>query len=381
MSFGELNLLNGAALGLPLVFLAGVSLYHTYQQRSHAPADGHSQEKQELEKLRAAHAALKDAVLKAEVEENRSLQIYGVAKSLAEALSWKDMAPRLAAGIQKIFGGFEFLLYSLDSQNQWTLLHRRGSWTKEPPLNAPLAALADAVHLVHPPQVVEVVPVLIVPIYSTETSGRHKNGVLFLKSSSADRNEQELVEAGREFGEQLGMALNKARLFSEVEMHSRLDGLTGALRRQPFMERLNEELKRASVFHTPFSLLMVDIDHFKAVNDSHGHAAGDAVLARVGQILKESFYETDVVGRYGGEEFIVLLPRAEQEGVLRKAESLRQRFERETIPSGFERLRITVSIGLSHHPENGKSAEALIAQADKALYEAKRTGRNKVVAA
>ncbi len=126
---------------------------------------------------------------------------------------------------------------------------------------------------------------------------------------------------------------------------------------------------------------MVDIDHFKSVNDTHGHAAGDAVLARVGQLLHESFYETDVVGRYGGEEFIVLLPRAEAAGVMRKADALRHRFEIETIPSGFESLRITVSVGLAHYPHNGRTAEELIASADRALYRAKETGRNRVVAA
>jgi diguanylate cyclase (GGDEF)-like protein len=147
------------------------------------------------------------------------------------------------------------------------------------------------------------------------------------------------------------------------------------------MDRLDEEIKKANAFSAPFCLLMIDIDHFKAVNDGHGHAAGDAVLARVGQILKESIYETDVVGRYGGEEFIVLLPHAQVDGVIRKAESIRQRFERETINSGFERLRITVSIGLSHFPAHGRTAQALIGQADQALYQAKESGRNRVIAA
>jgi diguanylate cyclase (GGDEF)-like protein len=91
--------------------------------------------------------------------------------------------------------------------------------------------------------------------------------------------------------------------------------------------------------------------------------------------------ETDVVGRYGGEEFIVLLPRAEAQGVGRKAEQLRQRFEREIISSGFEQLRITVSIGIAHFPTHGRTADDLIARADAALYQAKETGRNKVVAA
>jgi diguanylate cyclase (GGDEF)-like protein len=187
--------------------------------------------------------------------------------------------------------------------------------------------------------------------------------------------------AGAEFGEELGMALNKAILFSQMEMHSRVDGLTGLLRRQPFMDRLAEELKKAKAFNTPFCVLMVDIDHFKAVNDSHGHGAGDIVLGRIGQLLKEAFYETDVVGRYGGEEFIVLLPRAHLDGVLRKAEAMRKRIEAELIVCGFTQLKVTVSIGVARYPDHGLTGEDVIAGADRALYQAKESGRNRVTAA
>lgn len=329
-----------------------------------------------LEQLKKRHAALKDAVGTAERDEQRSMQIYGVAKSLAESLSWKDMAPRLSQGIQKIFGAYEFLLYALDENGRWAQLLRRGNWVKEPPVSD-IGIVSSG--LLYPPKIQEVLPVLSVPVYSDAGGEHHRSGILFLKSEKGASDDHR--EAAEEFGAQLAVALSKALLFNQMEMHSRQDGLTGALRRQPFMDRLAEELKRASVFHTPFSLMMVDIDHFKLVNDNHGHAAGDAVLARVGQILKETFYETDVVGRYGGEEFIILLPRAEPEGVMRKAEGLRRRFEVEVIQSGFENLKITVSIGLSHFPKDGRTAEDLITSADRALYRAKETGRNRVVAA
>jgi diguanylate cyclase (GGDEF)-like protein len=323
------------------------------------------------------HATLKAQVAAAETEENTSLQIYALAKSLAEALSWKDMAPRLATGIQKIFGSHEFLLYSLAS-NRWDLLHRRGSWSKEPPIVS--GAVQPSAQFFYPPQTQEVVPVLQVPILNSSAAGEQMTGLLFLKNAG-ERSETDLLRLGNEFGRELGMALSKALLFNQMEMHSRIDGLTGILRRQAFMDRLEDEIKKANAFSVPFCVLMIDIDHFKAVNDGHGHAAGDAVLARVGQILKESIYETDVVGRYGGEEFIVLLPHAELEGVKRKAEALRQRFEREVITAGFVRLQITVSIGLSHFPTHGRNASDLIARADKALYQAKETGRNRVIAA
>jgi diguanylate cyclase (GGDEF)-like protein len=329
-----------------------------------------------LDELKARHANLKAEVAKAEQNEQRSLQIYGVAKSLAESLSWKDMSPRLSQGIQKIFGAYEFLIYATDENSRWTLLLRRGNWAKEPPVSD-ISNIPPGI--VHPPQIQEVAPIQVIPVYSDTGAGRRQSGVLFLKLEKGAF--AGCLEAGEDFGAQLGVGLAKALLFNQMETHSRQDGLTGALRRQPFMDRLTEELKRAQVFHTPFSLMMVDIDHFKPINDTHGHAAGDAVLARVGQILKETFYETDVVGRYGGEEFIVLLPRAETDGVMRKAEGLRHRFEAEIIPSGFENLKITVSIGLAHFPKDGRNAEELIGSADRALYRAKEGGRNRVVAA
>jgi diguanylate cyclase (GGDEF)-like protein len=357
-----------------LVTAASVVISRRLSSRNNEEVDqalGH------LTEIRNRHASLKAQVIAAESEEAVSLQIYALSKALAESLSWKEMAPRLATGIQKIFGSHEFLLYALDSNGRWELMHRRGSWSKEPPISG---AFPSASIFLTPPKIQEVVPVLEVPIVRTTPNGDEAMGILFLKNTG-DRSEADLVRLGDEFGRELAMALSKALLFNQMEIHSRVDGLTGVLRRQAFMDRLDEEIKKANAFSAPFCLLMIDIDHFKAVNDGHGHAAGDAVLARVGQILKESIYETDVVGRYGGEEFIVLLPHAQVDGVIRKAESIRQRFERETINSGFERLRITVSIGLSHFPAHGRTAQALIGQADQALYQAKESGRNRVIAA
>lgn len=331
-----------------------------------------------LIELKQTHAALKEAVMRGDNEEAKSLQIYAMAKGLAEALSWPEMVPHLNNGIQKIFNSHEYLLYSVEEDGQFKVLHQRGHWTKTPPLGDEIPAEAA---LVYPPRVVELVPVLCVPVRATSLPQEGPNGILFVKMNDKVKSDQELVQLGVEFGEQLGMALNKALLFSQMEMHSRTDGLTGTLRRQAFMDRLGEELRRASAFHTPFGLMMVDIDHFKSINDSYGHDAGDAVLAKAGQILKSSLYETDVVGRYGGEEFIVLLSHGEAEGVFRKAEAIRRRFQNETIACGFASIRITVSVGVAHFPKSGRSADELIKRADAALYNAKEGGRNKVVAA
>jgi diguanylate cyclase (GGDEF)-like protein len=125
--------------------------------------------------------------------------------------------------------------------------------------------------------------------------------------------------------------------------------------------------------------MIADIDHFKRVNDTYGHQFGDAVLKKVGELLKDGVYETDFVGRYGGEEFGIVLPRADFEGVFRKAEALRMKIAGENFQHGFESVRITVSIGIAHFPRDGSDAQELFAKADAALYSAKEGGRNRVV--
>jgi diguanylate cyclase (GGDEF)-like protein len=346
------------AAQLPLLLLSTILAFHFVKKHVDSFIGEPDEQQETTDTIRARHKELKETVAQIEKEENQSLQVYAVAKGLAEALSWKDMAPRLTSGIQRLFGAYEFLLYALD-QNSWVQLHRRGSWTNDPPVKG---SLPESICFLRHPHVAEVVPVLCVPIYSMASGTNRMAGVLFLKSPATDRSEQDLIATAQEFGEHLSMALNKALLFTQMEIHSRVDGLTGVFRRQPFMDRLDEEFKRAAVFHTPFSLMMIDIDHFKAVNDSHGHAAGDAVLAKVGELIKNSIYETDVVGRYGGEEFVILMPKAQADGVMRKAEALRQAIEREPIKSGFEQLHVTVSIGVAHFPAHGRSGTELISK-------------------
>ncbi len=328
----------------------------------------------DLDTIESRRDELKVSVAEAERQEAQALQIYGIAKSLAASLSWEEMGPRLAGAVQRLFGSFEYLLYAMDETGTLTLLQRRGTWKREPPVDS----VPEEAVILKPPVVVESVPVLAVSIRGAEGGA---SGILYVKATTAARRESDLIQTGAEVGPQLGMALSKALLFRQLETQSRTDGLTGTLRRQAFSERMKEEFKRAAVFRSAFSVLMIDIDHFKSVNDTHGHPAGDAVLARIGKILTESFYETDVVARYGGEEFVVLLPRSESEGVLRKAEALRQRIAAERVQGGFGQLQVTVSIGVARYPEGGDTPEKLIASADRALYRAKESGRNRIVQA
>jgi diguanylate cyclase (GGDEF)-like protein len=162
-----------------------------------------------------------------------------------------------------------------------------------------------------------------------------------------------------------------------VELHeiSITDGLTGLYNRTYMPETLAKELARAKRHERSFSILMIDIDHFKRFNDTHGHQAGDDVLLGVAQILKSSVRACDYASRYGGEEFLVLLTETEGAGAAEFAEKLRLQVE---AMSTVAREPVTVSIGVASFPDNGDDLESIIRDADAALYRCKRDGRNQV---
>lgn len=155
------------------------------------------------------------------------------------------------------------------------------------------------------------------------------------------------------------------------------DGLTGLFDHETFRVRLNRELERATRYAAPLSLLMLDLDHFKLVNDEHGHLEGDRVLSVVGELLADELRSVDLAARYGGEEFTVLLPETGP----REAEQLAQRLGRAVERRFMNDLQVTVSIGAASFPDEGPDAEALIHAADAALYRSKALGRNTVTSA
>jgi diguanylate cyclase (GGDEF)-like protein len=158
------------------------------------------------------------------------------------------------------------------------------------------------------------------------------------------------------------------------------DPLTGVFNRRHFDETLTLELARARRHSRELSLLMLDIDRFKAVNDSLGHPCGDAVLRELPRVISASLRATDLVARYGGEEFAVVLPETDLEGARRAAERMRRDVERHSFPVGAHVIRVTVSVGAATVTFATGTPQTLVAAADARLYEAKRAGRNRVVA-
>jgi two-component system, cell cycle response regulator len=161
------------------------------------------------------------------------------------------------------------------------------------------------------------------------------------------------------------------------------DPLTGLFNRGYVDDRLAMELNRAQRYGKALTVAVVDADHFKVLNDAHGHAAGDVVLKKLAGLLRGSFRQSDTTGRYGGEEFVVILPETDMETARRKVESLRKVIASTPIELRDRRepVRVTISAGLASFPEDGSDAAELFATADERMFAAKREGRNRVVAA
>lgn len=204
-----------------------------------------------------------------------------------------------------------------------------------------------------------------------------QNVTLFPLASLSDKVEQICIVVYDVTDEALnkrGMqALNK-----QLQQMSRVDGLTGLFNRRYWEERFNEEHKRMSRNSSDGTVIMLDIDHFKAVNDNYGHPAGDHVIKMLAKIIKKSVRETDVCGRYGGEEFAILLPETDAKSAKIVAERIRGVTEKYTCVHEGTEINFTVSLGLAEFHQTYKSHMAWLEQADQALYMSKEGGRNRV---
>jgi diguanylate cyclase (GGDEF)-like protein len=180
-----------------------------------------------------------------------------------------------------------------------------------------------------------------------------------------------------------GLAIVQVEKIKAIQDTANVDGLTSVFNKRHFQERLAEEMRRAQRDGTGLSLLLLDIDHFKNYNDTNGHVAGDDVLKKMGQILKNSVREDDVVARYGGEEFVILYPGASKALAYRLAQSLRRAVESQHFPGGERQPlgAVTISGGVAAFPQDATSEVELIRAADQALYQAKKAGRNRIIGA
>lgn len=205
--------------------------------------------------------------------------------------------------------------------------------------------------------------------------------VLHLRGAGPQSLPEDVQRLAAALAEQLSLAIGNLRLQETLRSGSERDPLTDLYNRRHLEISLQRELARAARHEFPVSLIMLDVDHFKAFNDTNGHDAGDEVLRNVAHVLKRHTRAEDVACRYGGEEFLIVLPACPVDDAYSKAEAIREAIAQlHVLSRGIALPRITASLGIACYPEDGERMEDLIAGADAALYRAKSTGRNCIAA-
>jgi len=201
-------------------------------------------------------------------------------------------------------------------------------------------------------------------------------GLLMVRSDVASRewadNELLLLHT---VADQLAVAVNQAHLFAQMQQQALTDSLTGCYNRRSFELQLERDLHLATRMRQPLSLIMLDLDNFKHINDQAGHDAGDAALCMLADNVRAELRAVDTAARFGGDEFVIILPQANQEGAMLVAERLRKRISEMEVP---EYGQVTASFGVATFPAHASSRDTLLVAADRALYNSKDAGRNRV---
>ena len=328
------------------------------------------------------------------LEQRRAAQletINALAKQTASVLDLKELLPKVCALVLESFPVDQVavllkegdLLVVSAQQGQLTPLLAEGALL---PVGSGLAARAMATGKTVVENDVrkvsgyvagysETVSEMCLPLIAADQT----LGVLALESASAGAFHAADVRALESVADICAIAIQNAHYFEQARRMAFVDGLTGVYNRRYFEQRILEELERAARYAGGLAVLMLDIDHFKKVNDEFGHLLGDEVLRQLSTILTQQLRKVDVVCRYGGEEFSILVPQTTGEHALGVAEKLRKVIEGWNFP-GVPRP-VTVSIGVADFPANGATRDELVKAADAALYAAKQAGRNRVLPA
>ena len=215
---------------------------------------------------------------------------------------------------------------------------------------------------------------LAVPLASAASNFR-----LLLVGRKMPAIDRQSVDIAAAMAKQVSVSLDNAQLIHELENLATTDSLTRLHNRRYFLERAAAEFERSRRYQRPLSIFLLDADYFKAINDNHGHETGDQVLRALASACHNNLRQLDIIGRYGGEEFVVLLPETSLQKAMEVAERLRAGVEALKVETAVGELDVTVSIGVALATSQTDSIAALINEADRALYKAKRAGRNKVV--
>ncbi|MBY0492894.1 MAG: GGDEF domain-containing protein [Cyanobacteria bacterium] len=346
---------SGLTLVPALVLLTGAFFFHQYR-RNH----------QQMAKAEAAMLATKEAEHRAEELE----RLVGFGQALGRGLDFDSIRVAITQHLPQIAG----------TDRMWVLVQQGADWmalagdTRGAEDVLQWGDLAEQLLASGPektPQNLTDQRAIGFPLIV----GGKAVGVLGVKPQNGvlDTDRRRIIEAAAAL---LAVSVKNAQLFREVKDNSVKDALTGCFTRGHAIDVIDAELRRARRSQTPVSLIMFDLDHFKDVNDRYGHLCGDAVLSAVGKRMKEVLRGSDLKCRYGGEEFLVLLPETPLHGARRVAETLRREIAERPVPWAGEGLTVTASFGLAQAMPGEVNVQAVIARADQALYRAKDDGRN-----
>lgn len=337
-------------------------------------------------RLRRGSRQLAEALVAADVSRQEAVVLLSVAEAVNSSLSLEDVIEVALSRSVELIGAPAGAFYmarsgevELTREAAVQLAHKANGGTRSierepartalssqratvvaiPPSQAP--AFATSGHATH---------ALVVPI----RRGDQLLGALELYFEGDPRPSQSLIDLLHGIAAQTATAIRHAQIYRAQEETSLTDELTGLPNRRYLGQRFLQERQRARRSGQPLGVLMLDIDHFKEVNDQHGHLAGDAVLAALAAIIRRTIRESDLAARYGGEEFAVIVHETPLEGAMRLAGRMRSAVESAVYPNG---IKLTVSIGVACTDDPDKFDD-LFERADTALYEAKRAGRNRV---
>ena len=342
---------------------------------------------QKLEHALAESRATLSGQLERLATKNREAQLLGeVGDMLQSCLSTEEAYPVIAIHGPQLLPGSSGALYVHDPlKDMYALM---AEWGETPP-SMPVFKAEDCwalrrgkVHAVTPTTVT--LPCrhasadlgsgsLCIPLAATGKS----IGLIHVTHCAEEAHRFAMSVADR-----VGLALSNLMLRSDLRQLSIHDPLTTLFNRRYMEETLELELRRAERKEQPIGIIMMDIDHFKAFNDGFGHAAGDALLQALGTLIRTNLRGGDIACRYGGEEFLLILPEASADVACARAEDLRERVKKMTVISDDKHLgAVSISLGVSIFPANGRTRDELLAAADAGLYEAKNSERDRVVLA
>ncbi len=342
-----------------------------------------------LMRLRGATRELEQALAEQSGSRDRAALLLAVAEAVNSSLALGDVLNMALTQAGRLMGAVAGAIYlvtpgkaEMRRQADYNLTHNaKGAGRKldEEPLRSvisagrPLVVPLDPVHAPglegggHPSHV------LVVPVQrASQLMGAFE---LYLQGTREFKEDQIDLLLG--VAAQTAMAISHAQLFQAQEENALTDELTKLPNRRHLAQRFLEEMQRARRHHKSIAFLMIDIDHFKMINDTYGHLQGDAVLAELAKILVSGKRESDVAARYGGEEFGIILHETNEAGAMTLAERIRSKVEAASFPGS---LKVTISIGVAA-TEDEALFTGLLEKADQALYAAKQGGRNTVRAA